>query len=334
MPRKPAARILKGTPRNLELLARRLRAGDIVGVPTETVYGLAADALNEAACRKIFEAKGRPVSDPLIVHLHSLHDLAKVAVANSAALKLAETFWPGPLTLVLPKLEVVPSIVSAGLPSVAVRVPAHPLFRRLLKLVGRPLAAPSANPFGYISPTTAEHVRSGLGTKIRYILDGGASGIGLESTIVDLRNPAKPRLLRPGAITREQLAETLGCAIAWQPRRSGQIAKPQLAPGSLLRHYSPLTPLLIHARPSVALATRSAPDEAWLFISKPAGTLSKNIYWLDRGGNLRAAARRLFAQLRSLDTKGYSKIHAELAGANETGPAAAINDRLRRAAAK
>jgi L-threonylcarbamoyladenylate synthase len=228
----------------------------------------------------------------------------------------------------------VPSIVSAGLPSVAVRVPAHPLFRRLLKLVGRPLAAPSANPFGYISPTTAEHVRSGLGTKIRYILDGGASGIGLESTIVDLRNPAKPRLLRPGAITREQLAETLGCAIAWHPRRSGQIAKPQLAPGSLLRHYSPLTPLVIHARPSVALATRSAPDEAWLFISKPAGTLSKNIYWLDRGGNLRAAARRLFAQLRSLDTKGYSKIHAELAGANETGPAAAINDRLRRAAAK
>ena len=216
MPRKPAARILKGTPRNLELLARRLRAGDIVGVPTETVYGLAADALNPTACRKIFEAKGRPVSDPLIVHLHSLHDLAKVAVANSAALKLAETFWPGPLTLVLPKLEVVPSIVSAGLPSVAVRVPAHPLFRRLLKLVGRPLAAPSANPFGYISPTTAEHVRSGLGTKIRYILDGGASGIGLESTIVDLRNPAKPRLLRPGAITREQLTETLGCAVAWR----------------------------------------------------------------------------------------------------------------------
>ena len=314
MPRKPAARILKGTPRNLELLARRLRAGDIVGVPTETVYGLAADALNPAACRKIFEAKGRPVSDPLIVHLHSLHDLAKVAVANSAALKLAETFWPGPLTLVLPKLEVVPSIVSAGLPSVAVRVPAHPLFRRLLKLVGRPLAAPSANPFGYISPTTAEHVRSGLGTKIRYILDGGASGIGLESTIVDLRNPAKPRLLRPGAITEIMIEESTGLECIDALGNSIRVS------GSLENHYAPVA--------KVSLCEVPTPGQGFIALASiqtPPGVIR-----LASPQDDEEFAQILYTALRQADIQGLAEV--VVIQPIGIGIAVAIRDRLSRAA--
>jgi L-threonylcarbamoyladenylate synthase len=163
MTAKPSARIYRGTLRNLRLLARKLQQGEIVAVPSETVYGLAGNALDARACRKIFTAKGRPGTDPLIVHIHSLRQLREVAVVNAAALQLAKKFWPGPLTLILPKQEVVPATVTAGLPSVAVRMPSDPLFRRLLKLCGLPLAAPSANPFGYVSPTTAEHVHHGLG---------------------------------------------------------------------------------------------------------------------------------------------------------------------------
>lgn len=334
MPRKSVARIFRGTPLNLAFLARRLRAGELVGVPTETVYGLAADAFNASACRKIFVAKGRPVSDPLIVHLHSLHDLANVAIANPAAITLAQQFWPGPLTLILPKTSAIPDLVTAGLPSVAVRIPAHPLFRRLLKLTGRPLAAPSANPFGYISPTTAEHVRTSLGSKIAYILDGGAADFGLESTILDLRDPMRPRLLRPGAISREALSRALGRPVAWSGHQTARPDSPQVAPGSLLRHYSPLTPLVLHRRLTIARAAKGTSDEAWLFLRKPAGRLSQNIYWLDTRGDLPRAARRLFAQLRELDNSGYTRIHVESAPMDRDGPATAINDRLRRAAAK
>ena len=332
MPRKSTARIFRGTPRNLSYLARCLRAGEIVGVPTETVYGLAADALNPSACQKIFTAKGRPTTDPLIVHIAALSELDAIAVTNAAALRLARKFWPGPLTLILPKKPDVPAIVSAGLPSVAVRMPAHPLFRRLIRLSGRPLAAPSANPFGYISPTTAEHVRASLGFKINAILDGGPAEIGLESTILDLRHPARPRLLRPGAITRAALAAALGRPVAWRRPQAAAPTQAQVAPGLLTRHYSPRTPLVLHPRLTPALVAHSGPNEAFLFIAKPAGLTGKNIYWLDARGNLHGAARRLFAQLRTLDTAGYSRLHAEYASGQ--GPAEAINDRLRRAAMK
>ena len=331
MPRKPTARIFRGTPRNLSYLARCLRDGEIVGVPTETVYGLAADALNPEACQKIFAAKGRPTSDPLIVHIATLAELDGIAVPNAAALRLAKKFWPGPLTLILPKNPAVPAIVSAGLPSVAVRIPAHPLFRRLIRLSGCPLAAPSANPFGYISPTTAEHVRASLGTRISSILDGGPAHIGLESTILDLRNPTQPRLLRPGAISREALAAALGRPVAWRHPKATKPNQAQIAPGLLTRHYSPRTPLDLHSRLTPALLAQSEPDEAFLFIAKPTGRTAKNIFWLDARGNLRGAARRLFAQLRTLDTAGYRRLHAEYAKGE--GPAEAINDRLRRAAA-
>jgi L-threonylcarbamoyladenylate synthase len=331
-PRPSTARIVRGTAKNLAALAAALRRGEIVGVPTETVYGLAANALDAAACRKIFRAKGRPATDPLIVHLASAADLAGVAVPNSAAYRLAAAFWPGPLTLVLPKRDVIPAAVSAGLPSVAVRVPDHPLFRRLLRLADVPLAAPSANPFGYVSPTTAEHVRAGLGKKIRRILDGGPCRIGLESTIVDLRDPAKPRLLRPGAITQVQLEKVLGCKVATAPARPAAKTKAQLAPGMLTRHYSPRTPVVLHDQLTPAMVRTGSPDEAWLFLMKPRGPRAKNVHWLDPRGDLRGAARKLFGALRALDAAGYRRLHAELAPG--PGLAEAINDRLRRAAAK
>ena len=331
MTAKSTARLLRGTPSTLARLARRLRAGDLVAVPTETVYGLAANALDARACHKIFTAKGRPANDPLIVHIHALAQLSQVAEINAAALKLAKKFWPGPLTLVLPKKPIVPSLVSAGLPSVAVRMPSHPLFRRLLKLTGLPLAAPSANRFGYVSPTTAEHVRAGLGNKIKSILDGGPCTIGLESTIVDLRDPRHPRLLRPGVITRAQLERTLGVRVLAAPSAAKAKTGAQLAPGLLARHYSPRTPVTLHAKLSRAAAQRSPAGEAWVFLAQPRVVAGKNIFWLDANGDLPGVARRLFATMRRVDALRFTRIHVELARGK--GLADAINDRLRRASA-
>jgi L-threonylcarbamoyladenylate synthase len=323
------ARIYRGTPRNLALLAARLRAGALVAVPTETVYGLAGDATSRAACLRIFAAKGRPANDPLIVHIAGLRDLARVAVPNEAALRLARRFWPGPLTMVLPKTGAVPDEATANLPSVAVRMPSHPLFRRLIRLAGVPLAAPSANPFGYVSPTTAAHVRKGLGGRIRHILDGGPSSVGLESTIVDLRDPARPAILRPGAITRDEVARALGRPVAKSRAPGG--ARLVVAPGQMARHYSPRTPVVLHEKLSAKAAARGRAD-AWLFVSRPAGKQPPNVSWLDPRGNLQGAARRLFAALRELDEAGYRRIHAELPmGA---GLAEALRDRLSRAASR
>jgi L-threonylcarbamoyladenylate synthase len=330
----PQARIYRSTPRNLAQLAKVLRGGGLVAVPTETVYGLAANALDAKACRKIFAAKGRPTTDPLIVHIETLRQLEEVAVPNDAARRLAQAFWPGPLTLVLPKQAVIPAIVSAGLPSVAVRMPRHPQFRRLLRLSGLPLAAPSANRFGAVSPTTARHVLDGLGGKIGHILDGGAASIGLESTIIDLRDPKAPRLLRPGAITREELENVLGVRVRSGLKRAQDEASAQVAPGSLKRHYSPATPMTLHARLSPQAAHRGPADEAWLFLARPQGLRGKNIFWLDDTGDLPGAARRLFRMLRQIDGRGFRRIHAERAPEQPDSLAAAINDRLSRAASR
>ena len=325
----PTARLYRGTPRNLAFLARHLRAGELVAVPTETVYGLAANALDARACAKIFRAKGRPTRDPLIVHIHALPQLDTLAETNDAARRLAKKFWPGPLTLVLPKKSAVPAIVTAGLPSVAIRMPQHPLMRRLLRRCELPLAAPSANPFGYVSPTTAGHVRAGLGQRIRFILDGGPTSIGLESTIVDVRDPQRPRLLRPGAISREQIEAALGQKLPSAGKRLRPKA-PLPAPGLLARHYSPRTPLVLHKKISASLAAKSGAEEAWLFFAQPHGLTGPNIFWLDARGDAPRAARKLFGLLRKLDEFGFKKIHAELAPGR--GLAEAINDRLRRAA--
>lgn len=332
MTAKPSARIYRGTLRNLRLLARKLQQGEIVAVPSETVYGLAGNALDARACRKIFKAKGRPGTDPLIVHIHSLRQLREVAVVNAAALQLAKKFWPGPLTLILPKQEVVPATVTAGLPSVAVRMPSDPLFRRLLKLCGLPLAAPSANPFGYVSPTTAEHVHHGLGRRINHILDGGPTEIGLESTIVDLRRPSHPRLLRPGAISVRELSRALGVAVRSGPKGTGNSTQAQIAPGSLQRHYSPHARVILHRRLSLGQVAKGGPADAWLFLKRPPGPARRHLYWFDVAGTAPAIAKKLFAMLRQLDRAGYQRIHVELM--RGTGLAEAINDRLRRAAAK
>jgi L-threonylcarbamoyladenylate synthase len=333
MTQRRAAKVYRGTPRNLAFLARELQAGELVAVPTETVYGLAANALDAEACARIFRAKGRPSHDPLIVHIHSLDQLEQVCTPNAEALRLAKAFWPGPLTLVLPKKRAVPDIVTAGRNSVAVRMPSHRLFRRLLKLAGVPLAAPSANRFGYISPTTAAHVQDGLGTKIRHILDGGAAHIGLESTIVDLRAPEKPAILRPGAVTARELERVLGRHVAVPMRKraaDSANAKAQLAPGLLARHYSPRTRLVLHGK--IERLPHAGPDEAFILLRKPTGSLPPNVFWFDARGELRGVARRLFALLRELDRKNFAVIHAELAP--ERGLGHAINDRLRRAAAR
>jgi L-threonylcarbamoyladenylate synthase len=329
-------RIRQATPGNLAFLARRLCAGEIVAVPTETVYGLAGNALDPAACARIFRAKGRPVSDPLIVHLHSAAQLPLVCRPNAAALKLARRFWPGPLTLILPKIDAVPAIVTAGRDSVAVRVPRHPVFRQLLKLTKLPLAAPSANPFGYISPTTARHVRDGLNGKIRHILDGGPAAIGLESTIVDLRDPQRPVILRPGAITLADIRSVLRRTTA--RRHTVPKAAPsagQVAPGLLARHYSPRTPVVLHDRISQAQVTAlSDGREAWIFLRRPrtAKKIAPHIFWFDDRGALAGVARQLFATLRTIDAKKFRRIHVELAP--DRGIGRAINDRLRRAAAR
>jgi L-threonylcarbamoyladenylate synthase len=324
-----SARVYRGTPRNLARLANVLRRGEIVAVPTETVYGLAANALDSAACQRIFRAKGRPANDPLIVHIHSLLQLKAIAQPNDAALKLARSFWPGPLTIVLPKLPIVPDVVSSGLPSVAVRMPGHPLFRRLLKLAALPLAAPSANPFGYISPTTAAHVQASLGKKISHILEGGPCRIGVESTIIDLRDPTTPRLLRPGAITREQLQHVLGVPVKMPPRTSKTAP---IAPGLLQRHYSPRTPASLHDRISNSAPSKRSAREAWIFLARPPALKGGNIFWLDEHGRLKGAARRLFDVLRNVDAAGFDHIHLERATGG--GLADAINDRLERAAAR
>jgi L-threonylcarbamoyladenylate synthase len=362
-----SAKIYRGTSRNLALLARALIAGEVVAVPTETVYGLAGDALNTQAVKKIFRAKGRPTNDPLIVHVHSLMQLDQLAERNSAMEKIARAFWPGPLTLILPKKAVVPDLVTSGRPSVALRMPNHPLFRKLLRACGRPLAAPSANLFGYISPTSAAHVRDGLGKKIRYILDGGSCAIGVESTILDLRDPQHPSILRPGAIERRAIERVLRVpvtAFAAKPQPSKIAA---LAPGLLSRHYSPRTPVELHdelpqnsearrdrrvhrnqtggpsgpALPSKHKLKNVFPGdtsiEAFLYFRRPAQfaktSAPKNVFWLTPNGDLRAAAKTLFGSLRKLDAGRWLKIHTERAP-GESALALAINDRLTRAAAK
>jgi len=278
MPPKPLARIYLPTPANMARLARVLAKGGLVAAPTETVYGLAADALNAKACRAIFKAKGRPANDPLIVHVAGIQQAETIAEFGPAALIVAKAFWPGPLTLVLPKKHGVPAIVTSGMPSVAVRMPSHRLFRKLIRLSGRPLAAPSANPFGYVSPTTAEHVYRGLGKRISHILDGGPSKIGVESTILDLRNPLRPTLLRPGAISREALQSLLGRKILVPKRKSPPAQEAAPAPGMLERHYSPRTPITLVPKFKPGSLDKISPKEAVLLFSKPPHKTKANVF--------------------------------------------------------
>ena len=295
-----------------------LRAGALVAFPTETVYGLGADARSDAAVAAIFAAKGRPAVNPLIVHYPSAEAAAEDAVFDARAHRLAGRFWPGPLTLVLPRRgeSAVSRLVGAGLATLAVRVPGHPVARALLSLAGVPVAAPSANPSGRLSPTTAAHVAAALGGRVALVLDGGPTEVGLESTIVDLAGRA--RLLRPGGLTAEDIAAEIG------PLADAPDDGPVRAPGMLASHYAPGLPLRLGAR-------RAAADEAALGFAGavPEGAaLSLN---LSPRGDLAEAAANLYAMLHALDRPPFAGI--AVAPIPARGLGLAINDRLRRAAA-
>ena len=301
--------------------SRLLAAGEPVALPTETVYGLAAHALQPDAVLKIFEAKERPFFDPLIVHLPDLGWLDRLTAVpdDDAALvrRLTERFWPGPLTLVLPRRELVPDMVASGLPTVALRMSAHPVFRAVVTAFGRPLAAPSANRFGRISPTAAAHVMSELAGRIPLVVDGGPTTHGVESTIIAVA-AGRIEILRSGPVTREELAE-FGEVTA-----PGAVSKP-VAPGQLKSHYAPRTPLQLKVNPQPIPGKRCG-SLAW----KNVAPGFDRAELLSATGDLREAATHLFAALRRLDEAGLDQIIAE--PVPETGLGVAIMDRLRKAA--
>lgn len=291
-----------------------LRRGRPVAVPTETVYGLAARADDAAAVAEIYRAKGRPDFNPLIVHVASIEQAERLATFDPRARALAARFWPGPLTLVLPlrgDAGIAPA-VTAGLPTIALRMPAHPVMRAVLAAIGLPLAAPSANRSGRVSPTSAEHVLASLGGRIAAVLDGGSSERGLESTIAALRGDAGWQLLRPGPVTEDEIA-----AIAGPPREA--LASTIEAPGQLAQHYAPGKPM--------RLGAESARDDEFLIgFGKIAGDCT-----LSAGGDLAEAAAQLYACLHRAAAAPHARI--AVAAVPEAGIGAAINDRLRRAAA-
>jgi L-threonylcarbamoyladenylate synthase len=375
-----SAQILSSTPENIEAVARALKTGAVAGMPTETVYGLAGNALNPESLAKIFAAKERPTFDPLIVHvsedalsggLTSLHKLGLVDLqalsdlARERIETLIKTFWPGPLTLVLPKLPGVPDLATAGLPSVAIRMPKHPVAQALLKECGLPLAAPSANRFGRISPTQAQHVFDELGDRISYILDGGPCEIGVESTVLSMASDGTPSLLRPGQISRDEIEKLLkapvGTGVSGE-KQGAAIAKGQVAapgPGMLESHYAPSKPLYLLSRSISALSQSSdalnedlALKEAFsrnpkkigilLMSGNPADLptiLSKwtqatfEVISLSPSGNLSEIAKNLFAGLRALDHSSAELLIAEPCESKE-GLGHAISDRIKRASAK
>jgi L-threonylcarbamoyladenylate synthase len=291
--------------------ARTLHRGGLVAFPTETVYGLGADATNGKAVAGIFAAKGRPRFNPLIVHVRDASEAERHALFSDTGRRLAARFWPGALTLVLPRAtETLSELVSAGLSTVALRVPSHPIAQRLLQEAGLPIAAPSANPSGKVSATMAAHVAEGLQEKVDFILDGGPTMLGLESTVVGFEDD-RPVLLRPGAIPREEIEAVIGPL-----RKAGPAIQ---SPGQLESHYAPSAALRLNA-------SKPEQDEALLGFG-PSQDATLN---LSPTGNLREAAANLFAMLRKLDS--HAKRIAVMP-IPETGLGEAINDRLRRAAA-
>ena len=293
---------------SIERALEVLRNGGLVAIPTETVYGLAGDASNESAVRRIFETKGRPADHPLIVHIATPQQLSEWAAAiPHAATVLAETCWPGPLTLLVPKAAHVLPVVTGGRDTVGIRVPAHPLTATLLALFGGGLAAPSANRFGKVSPTTAAHVVADLGSSVDYVLDGGACPVGVESTIVDCTT-TPPQILRPGAISSEEVKAILSGVLA-------DVDGPSRAPGMLDSHYAPTARVLLAHSASEAASVAMKMPGAWV---------------LDHADDLIGYAHGLYAELRAADERGVRTIIAVLPPARGLGHA--IRDRLTKAA--
>lgn len=297
--------------------AEILRAGGLVALPTETVYGLAADAMNPMAVARVFEAKGRPRFNPLIVHVADLDAVADVAELSQLAHRLAKAFWPGPMTLVLPSRGVAANLVSGGLQTVAVRVPAHPLAQLVLREFGGPIAAPSANLSGQVSPTKAAHVVAGLGARVDAILDGGPCTVGVESTIL-APGPNGVRLLREGGIAREEVEAVLGAPVS-ADLTPGRVE----APGQMERHYATAAPLV--------MGGAASDGEIMIGFGPAGGDLS-----LSPSGDLVEAAARLFAVLHEADALARQRRASAIRVAEipESGLGRAINDRLRRAATR
>jgi L-threonylcarbamoyladenylate synthase len=325
-------RLLTTSEPDIDVAASALRDGKLVAFPTETVYGLGANALDAKAVARVFEAKQRPHFDPLIVHIASADELHAVARdIPFVAQQLMDAFWPGPLTLILPKTDRVPSLVTSGLDTVAVRFPAHPVAQAVITEAGVPVAAPSANPFGRLSPTRVAHVVDGLGDAVDFIVDGGSTPWGVESTIVDVHDGATVRVLRHGALAMEEIAAVIG-SVTLEDAAAGaeELGETPQGPGQLSKHYAPHTRLIGVDR---GIGLPADPhNAAYLGFSTVPGDLSfLATETLSVSGDLREAAANLFDALHRLDDVDASVIYAEWVP-NE-GIGRAINDRLRRAAA-
>ena len=297
-----------------------MRRGKLVAFPTETVYGLGGNAMDDHAVAAIYAAKNRPDFNPLIVHVPDLQTAAQFVHVNDDASLLARHFWPGPLTLILPRLKAckLSLLLSAGLDTVAIRIPRHPVAQALLAECGLPLAGPSANPSGRISPTRAEHVIDGLAGKVDYVLDGGPCKIGVESSVLDLTS-AEPRLLRPGAVLAEDIAAILGKDV--MTLQAAQDSGARSSPGQLSSHYAPVLPVRLNA-------AHAEPGEILLGFGPTAPATARNLSFT---GDLTEAAANLFAYLRAADRPDHRGI--AIMPIPSTGLGIAINDRLRRAAA-
>jgi L-threonylcarbamoyladenylate synthase len=317
---KANAKIVPATPEAIDRAAELLRGGRLVAFPTETVYGLGADATDEHAVARIFAAKGRPRFNPLIVHVPHLAAAEMIAAFDARAWEAARRFWPGPLSLVLPRRDTsgISLLACAGLDTVALRVPAHPVAQALLRAVGHPLAAPSANCSGHLSPTLAAHVAAELGHRVALILDGGGCPIGLESTVLDLSS-ARPMLLRPGGVALEDLDTLLGPISTLDDNA----AAPR-SPGQLASHYAPHLPLRMDA-------SEAQPGEALLAFGRASLSGFAEVLCLSAQGDLAEAAANLFAMLRRLDRPEFTGI--AVMPIPKRGLGRAINDRLRRASA-
>jgi len=337
-------KFLQVSPESLEQGAEILKNGGLVAFPTETVYGLGADAFNAEALAKVFEVKGRPHFDPLIIHIASIETLDKVAnlsllseETRKKLFLLAENLWPGPLSIILPKSEKIPGIATAGLQTAAFRFPDHEAAQKLISLSTGAVAAPSANPFGSLSPTRAEHVRNGLGEKVDIILDGGSARIGLESTVLDITGDFF-KILRPGGTPKEAIEKLIGTVA--DGSSVADTAGALVSPGQLKSHYAPGTPLFVFNKEEIINKTfekdcaflffDGTTKDTWINMQKPPSAAIIRV--LSEKGETLEAASRLFEVLHELDSLNVSQIFAQLAP-NE-GLGEAINDRLKRGAVK
>lgn len=334
--------VFASNPKDIQEVCQLLRKGEVVGVPTETVYGLAADALHAEAVDRIFHIKGRPLHNPLIIHIGTASSADRYVRVNATAQRLMDAFWPGPLTLVLPKRNCIPDNVTAGLSTVGIRCPQHPALQKILQCLDRPLAAPSANPSNYLSPTRVEHVVEHLKGRLQWVLDGGPCERGVESTILDLTDPQHIQLLRPGPLSLESLEQVAGTSIASrnEPATSDSedSAAARTSPGQLALHYSPRTPLrlLTAGASSSAIEAGKAPVARVHFSDQAAAhcseSPSEHHFFLTHQEEAKEAEHNLYALLQQIDHGDFSEIRID--PIPEGSAWNALRDRLTRASAR